>query len=658
MSSLTPLKATVCDNVHTIDDIYSLYDPMAYIYVLHVCYLTRTFTHCMFPGFKKSFRDTRKVFLGSLHVVSACHLPLKWTPCKSLDPGSGLCWGMAYNYGRKDQYPTDRDDFYFNHRVDESVSNGDFRTVDREAEAVLYHIQIHRTKLRSSIEEIERYRDQPSRYATHFFPAVLQALDHRNLLMPMTVTYNLDNPPFAPPPSLNNSSNVSVRKHSSTLPLRASGDRSALYLASFFEGPASDADFTLVTMLYRDQDSPSSNSSRLYSCHIRHTSTSKVYSVSAELILGSPVNLIRCPLSAKVTTSAVEMWARRDECIAASIFTGEVESMSFEVPWHIRINSKLWQPATESIETFSPPAKRLVSIVSSSRIDLASYLQHIQQSTNAGIDHVYLLADRPPHSNHVAHLARVLQSYISSGLLTIVSSDARGTSLPPLMHGFLRTTVAAMYLKGSCSHILLTDTEEFLVPSAADGLKALLAAYTASQSAFLRQPSVDEANTCVYGLIRRVVMLADMQEKPWIRDKLEYMRKAVVKEHFHPVPLVVAASLVNIHYHPTASFSFQCASPHLLSGRDSFVQPTVAADLGSEYTFPQPSALKELTRPRRTATKQASEDRQRLTEAAERVLRQLQSLNLDLPVDMPRNERGFPALPWLDYRVFYKSVLA
>ena len=633
---------------------------MAYIYVLHVCYLTRTFTHCMFPGFKKSFRDTRKVFLGSLHVVSACHLPLKWTPCKSLDPGSGLCWGMAYNYGRKDQYPTDRDDFYFNHRVDESVSNGDFRTVDREAEAVLYHIQIHRTKLRSSIEEIERYRDQPSRYATHFFPAVLQALDHRNLLMPMTVTYNLDNPPFAPPPSLNNSSNVSVRKHSSTLPLRASGDRSALYLASFFEGPASDADFTLVTMLYRDQDSPSTNSSRRYSCRIRHTSTSKAYSVSAELIVGSPVDLIRCPLSAKVTTSAVKMWARSDENMAVGIFAGEVESMLFEVSWDTRINSKLWQPATESIDSISPPEKRLVSIVSPSRIDLASYLQHAQQATNAGIDHVYLLTDRPPHSNHVAHLARVLQSYIAAGSLSIISSDARGTSLPPLMHGFLRTAVAGMYLRGSCSHILLADTEEFLLPNAAGGLKVSLAAYTAyaaSQSPTPRQPNVDETDTCVYGLIRRVAMSTDMQEKPWIRDKLEYMRRAVVKEHLHPVPLVVAASLLNIHCHPITALSFQCASPPLLSGRDSSVQPTVAAALGSVYTFPPLEAIDDLSKLMQTTSKEASEDHQRLSEASELVLRQLQAINLDLPVDMPRNERGFPALPWLDYREFYKSVL-
>ena len=138
--------------------------------MIYTAYMTRWLisTSCMcttspahlliacFAGFKKSFRDTRKVFLGSLHVVSACHLPLKWTPCKSLDPDSGLCWGMGYSYGKKDQYPTDSDDFYFNHRVDESVFDGDFRTVDREAEAVLYHIQIHRTKLRSSIEEIER----------------------------------------------------------------------------------------------------------------------------------------------------------------------------------------------------------------------------------------------------------------------------------------------------------------------------------------------------------------------------------------------------------------------------------------------------------------------------------------------------------------------
>ena len=619
---------------------------------------THYLTAC-FAGFKKSFRDTRKVFLGSLHVVSACHLPLKWTPCKSLDPGSDLCWGMAYNHGRKDQYPTDRDDFYFNHRVDESVFDGDFRTVDREAEAVLYHIQIHRTKLRSSIEEIERYRDQPSRYATHFFPAVLQALDRRNLLMPMTATYNLDNPPYPPPPSpLNNSSSsVSVRKARSTLPLRASGDRSALYLASFIEVDAGG--FTLVTMLYRDEDAPSTNSARRYSCHIRHTSTSMAYSVSAELILGSPVDLLRCPLPAEATTSAVAMWARDDECMAVSIFVGDVESMSFEVPWYTRINSKLWQPASESlIDVVSPPEqKRLVSIVSSSRIDLASYLQHVQQSADAGIDHVYLLTDRPPHSNQVAHLARVLQSYIAAGSLSIVSSDARGTSLPPSMHGFLRTAVAVMYLKGSCGHILLTDTEEFLVPREAGGLKVSLAAYTASQSAFLKQPGVNEANTCVYGIIRRVAVSADMQEKHWVRDKLEYMRQAVVKEHLHPLPLIVAASLVNIHYHPTAVFSFQCASPHLLSRGDSSVQPTVAADLGLVYTFPQPAVLKDLTRPRRTTSKQASEDRQRLSEAAERVLRQLQALNLDLPVDMPRNERGFPALPWLDYREFYKSVL-
>ena len=519
-----------------------------------------------FAGFKKSFRDTRKVFLGSLHVVSACHLPLKWTPCKGLDPDSGLCWGMGYSYGRKDQYPTDSGDFYFNHRVDESVFDGDFRTVDREAEAVLYHIQIHRTKLRSGIEEIERYRDHPSRYATHFFPAVVQALDRRNLLMPMTVTYNLDNPP--PPPPLTNSS-LSVRKHTSTLPLRTSGDRSALYLASFIEVIA--AGFTLVTMLYRDQDAPSSNSSRRYSCHIRHTSTSKAYSVSAELILGSPVDLIRCPLSAEAPASAVDMWVQSDEYMAVTIFVGEVESMSFEVPWYTRINSKLWQPATGSlIGVMSPPEQgRLVSIVSSSRIDLASYLQHVQESTNAGIDHVYLLTDRPPHSNHVAHLARVLQSYIAAGSLSIISSDARATSLPPLMHGFLRTAVAAMYLKGSCSHILLTDTEEFLVPRKAGGLKVSLAVYTASQSAFFRHPGVNEANTCVYGLIRRVVMLADMQEKPWIRDKLEYMRQAVVKEHLHAAPLIAAASLVNIHYHPVAVFSFQCASSHLLPRRDS-----------------------------------------------------------------------------------------
>ena len=440
--------------------------------------------------------------------------------------------------------------------------------------------------------------------------------------MPMTVAYNLDNPPYPPPPPLNNSTSdtrIQSSRYRSTLPLRASGDRSALYLASFIEDVAA-AGFTLVTMVYRDQDAPSTNSSCRYSCRIRHTSTSKGYSVSAELILGSPVDLIRCPLSAEATTSGVDMWARSDEYAAVTIFAGEVESMSFEVPWYTRINSKLWQPAIESlIVPISPPAKLLVSIVSSSRINLASYLQHVQQSANAGIDHVYLLTDRPPHSNHVAHLARVLQSYIAAGSLSIISSDARATSLPPLMHGFVRTAVAAMYLKGSYSHILLTDTGEFLVPREAGGLKVSLAAYTSS----LRQPSVDEANTCVYGLIRRVVMSADMQEKPWIRDKLEYMRQAVLKEHIHPVPLIVAASLVNILYHPTAIFSFQCALPHLLSSWDSSVQPTVAADLGLVYTFPQPASLKELTSPRRTTSKKASEDRQRLSEAAERVLRQL-----------------------------------
>jgi hypothetical protein len=130
--------------------------------------------------FKKPIIPTRKIFQGALHMVGGCKLNHPFHGC---DADSEFCYSSAprHRYGWTVEFndrgaPVRRVDFSTEQRFDGLIMDKDAKKVNAEAEAVIYHIQVHRSYFTSSAPS-----NSTNEYVTRFFPTVLKNLQTRGI---------------------------------------------------------------------------------------------------------------------------------------------------------------------------------------------------------------------------------------------------------------------------------------------------------------------------------------------------------------------------------------------------------------------------------------------------------------------------------------------
>jgi hypothetical protein len=131
--------------------------------------------------FKKPIIPTRKIFQGALHMVGGCRLSSPFTGCNNMT--EEFCYSTAarHRYGwtvEHNQFgqPINRVDFSTEQRFDGLIMDKDAKKVNMNTEAVIYHIQIHRSFFTSTAPV-----NSTNEYVSRFFPHVLQNLRLRGI---------------------------------------------------------------------------------------------------------------------------------------------------------------------------------------------------------------------------------------------------------------------------------------------------------------------------------------------------------------------------------------------------------------------------------------------------------------------------------------------
>ena len=146
-------------------------------------------------SFKKSIVPTRRIFQAGLHMHGACSLPHAFRDRNSGDclPRQEFCDVTKYH----EQYGLSKKngaavDFSLYHRFDSQVYNKDAKRVNMVTEAVIYHIQMHRTYLAANAETLNGTENE---YVKRFFPHVLHELSRRGLNLLVTLPSSVEPEP-------------------------------------------------------------------------------------------------------------------------------------------------------------------------------------------------------------------------------------------------------------------------------------------------------------------------------------------------------------------------------------------------------------------------------------------------------------------------------
>lgn len=373
-------------------------------------------------AFKKSIRPTRNIFYGGLHMVGACRVDPEWTPCgvegvKNMSLGletgvnSQFCWGEGADYGIRDRYdPQTGHDFHFNHRFDEYVYEEDSKFVDFISAGVIYHyLQINRPWM---LDHTGYKSAEKNEYVSHHFTEVLEHLERRGLVLPMTVPEYITKPLLSLPagwadsrylfaasipvnPAVPSISDLGSASNATSAPIASPHtlpafalDSHHLFIGSIIERSVTTADLHLATFLLEHSTNPddasafpmtmfdvaqadtwrgflkfTEASSPEFQCRLQDSPSSEQYFVDAvvstvTLTGGCRLRVIKCKLASDSKT-VINSSVRQEE-LSVEIYTKESATQVprlplhvFRVPWRTRVNCKLLA-TSELTSVFDP----------------------------------------------------------------------------------------------------------------------------------------------------------------------------------------------------------------------------------------------------------------------------------------------------------------
>ena len=144
--------------------------------------------------FKKAILPTRKIFQGALHMAGGCKLDPPFSGCDDNDfcystlPRHRYGWSINWTGGAQRHV-----DWSAEQRFDGLILDKDAKKIDKEAEALIYHFQVHRSYHMSHIGA-----SATNDYVKYWFPRVLTALRRRGLELLLTVPVKLYDPGCQP----------------------------------------------------------------------------------------------------------------------------------------------------------------------------------------------------------------------------------------------------------------------------------------------------------------------------------------------------------------------------------------------------------------------------------------------------------------------------
>ena len=138
-------------------------------------------------GFKKSILPTRKLFQGGLHMSGGCKLDYPFNGCdKDVD---GFCYSTfpRHRYGLTIKWNTtdgsqDMVDFSLEQRFDGLILDKDAKKINKDTEAVIYHVQVHRKHYRTTVPV-----NSTNDYVSYFFRDVVTGMRKRGLDLLVTL---------------------------------------------------------------------------------------------------------------------------------------------------------------------------------------------------------------------------------------------------------------------------------------------------------------------------------------------------------------------------------------------------------------------------------------------------------------------------------------
>ncbi|CAE7267252.1 unnamed protein product, partial [Symbiodinium microadriaticum] len=138
-------------------------------------------------GFKKSILPTRKIFQGALHMSGGCKLDYPFSGCDSAK--EGFCYSTLprHRYGITIEWNTTNGsqkmvDFSLEQRFDGLILDKDAKKIDKDAQAVIYHFQVHR-----DFYITDAPVNSTNAYVKDFFPAVVKGMRQRGLELLVTL---------------------------------------------------------------------------------------------------------------------------------------------------------------------------------------------------------------------------------------------------------------------------------------------------------------------------------------------------------------------------------------------------------------------------------------------------------------------------------------
>jgi hypothetical protein len=137
-------------------------------------------------GLPKSIRPTRTVMQSGLHLAGSCRLPYPWNGCASPNDNIEDCPQYAANdkfVKLSNSGPGSAPSSLMKHSLYDTVLNEDAKLIDPITEAVINHIQYFRNWYGASQDAL----NSTGEYAVNHFTKVLDALDARDLVLPITL---------------------------------------------------------------------------------------------------------------------------------------------------------------------------------------------------------------------------------------------------------------------------------------------------------------------------------------------------------------------------------------------------------------------------------------------------------------------------------------
>ena len=146
-------------------------------------------------SFQKSIHPTRKIYQVGLHIGGSCKLPVPWNGCSPDElEETEFCYRADKSIGvgalNKVTWINSSTfiDFMRFQAFDEGTTVADAKRLDIDSDAIIYHIQAHRSHL---VSKKEALNGPINEYASRFFENVFKKLHDRGIVLMQTLPQSL-----------------------------------------------------------------------------------------------------------------------------------------------------------------------------------------------------------------------------------------------------------------------------------------------------------------------------------------------------------------------------------------------------------------------------------------------------------------------------------